>query len=173
MSREWSHPVSFRELPESGARISLEAGEAERAEIAKRLGVEAVHFLRGDLDVKPLRDGARISGRLRAGLARTCVVSLDPMEETIDETFALTLSEGARLQKDGEDFVFADDDVEPLEGDVIDLADLLVQQAAIAMAAYPRKPDARSLAETYGDGGEISPFAALKDVRLDATEEDA
>ncbi len=173
MTPEWSRVVALDELPEEGLRVRLEAGPTERERIARRLGVEAALRIAGEIAVQPLADGARVEGTLDAALARTCVASLEPMRETLSESFALTLSRNARLEKHGEDFVFADEDVEILDGDAVDLGELLVQQTAMAMAAHPRNPDAKSLAEGFGDGGSTSPFAVLKDARLDAPEEDA
>ena len=47
-------------------------------------------------------------------------------------------------------------------GDMLDLGEMLVQQLSLAMAAFPRKEGAESLAEAYAPPENTSPFAALK-----------
>ncbi|MEL7485889.1 MAG: hypothetical protein AAGJ87_01605 [Pseudomonadota bacterium] len=158
----WSRLLDIADLPADGASVTLVADEAARVAVAQRLNIPAVHDLRGAIEARAHADGADISGRLTATLGRRCVASLDLINEEIDEPFSVAYRRAPEFAREDEDFVFGDDDVETLETDVVDLADLLVQQTALAMAAFPRKDGATGLVEQYGDGGSISPFAVLQ-----------
>ncbi|MGD9801132.1 MAG: hypothetical protein AB7V02_11105, partial [Parvularculaceae bacterium] len=54
---------------------------------------------------------------------------------------------------------------EPLDGDEIDLGELLVQHLSLALDPYPRKDGAESLLETYRNAATASPFAGLKGLK--------
>ena len=54
---------------------------------------------------------------------------------------------------------------EPLEGDEIDLGELLVQHLSLALDPYPRLEGAESLLPEYRTATLSSPFAALKDLK--------
>ncbi len=159
--------ASFRELlridsiPPEGWRGIVEAPPAARAVIARRLDVPEVVRLRGDFELHRIAVGVRLSGVLDAALVRQCVVSLEPVGEAVREAFAITFSGGAGaggavvLDPDAEE-------PEPLAGDSLDLADILIQQLSLAMDPYPRKPGAVPPAGEYGEAGPASPFEALK-----------
>ena len=168
---EWSKIVDVVNLPEDGKTFSLEANEDERKKIAQRLDIPAVCSLTGSISLTPVNDGVNLAGVLNAVLERTCSVSLEPMQETVDETLEVLFSRDFVEDRDGDDILLDGDPVEPLEGDAIDIADFLVQQLALAMDPWPRKTDARSLAEDFGKSGESSPFSVLKGAFEDTPEE--
>ncbi|HXI87938.1 MAG TPA: hypothetical protein VNH64_10800, partial [Parvularculaceae bacterium] len=87
--------VAVDELPSQGARFHLNAnGDAQRS-IAERLEVPAVKRLSGEFHLTPTRDGVRLVGMLDATLVRQCVMSLEPLEEVVAETFEIEFSRGA------------------------------------------------------------------------------
>jgi hypothetical protein len=153
-----SKSVELAALPPQGAEFTIEADAAARAAVAARLGVPALEHLSGAFRLTPISDGVEIRFLLEARAARECVVSLEPMTEEIREHFALRL-ERAR----GSRAVDADDEWahEPLEGDSIDLGELLIQHLSLALDPHPRKPGARGLLQDYRDAAS-SPFANLK-----------
>ncbi|MEL7491122.1 MAG: DUF177 domain-containing protein [Pseudomonadota bacterium] len=158
----FSKLVSVNDLPTGGASFSLEANDAQCAAIADRLDTPIVRFLRASLSLEPSGNGVRLHGQLDARLERRCVASLEPVDEKISETIDVTFSRDADLNRDGDDFVFESGDIEPLESDEIDLGEFVIQQLALAMAPYPRKDDAASLTDEFGQTGDVSPFAVLK-----------
>ena len=76
--------VEVDEVPEGGLPVAVRADAAERAAVAKNAGLIAVESLEADLDIA--KQGAakfKVSGPLKARIAQTCVVSLDPFESEI------------------------------------------------------------------------------------------
>lgn len=157
--------VSLRDLPQSGRRFVIEADAEAREEIARRLKIPGVDHLAGQFEVIPSKDGAKVKGALEAHLVRQCVASLEAMEERLAEAFEIRFSRDALEQSDDVDaeIEIDEDTPEPLDADSIDLAEILIQQLALAMAPYPRKEGTTALAEAYGDDKPISPFEALRE----------
>lgn len=161
--KEFSRAVAVSALPLQGRAFDLSPTEAERAAIARRLDIPGVERLAGHIDVKPARGGATLSGKLSASLTRQCVVTLEPMTEEIAESFALRFVRAEPQTEAGEAELLIDEDTpEPLDGDVIDIGEALVQQLALAMSPYPRRPDADFTKAEFGQTLEKSPFDVLK-----------
>ncbi|HBK91495.1 MAG TPA: hypothetical protein DDZ68_07485 [Parvularcula sp.] len=142
-------------------RFHLSPDEAARRAIAERLGEPGVESLSADFTLRPFSGGVDLDLRIDARVNRVCVASLEPLTETVREHYAV------RFERDFvEPGPEADDSDaasrEPLEGDTLDLAEILIQHLAISLDPYPRKEGAKSLAETYRDPVNPSPFSGLK-----------
>ncbi len=155
-----SRIIDISGLKDHGAEFVIEADDEQKKAVAARLDVPSVKTLRGVFTMRPMRGGAAVDLRLKAELERRCVVSLEPMVETIDEEISMVFDRN---------FVEADDDRddddewrEPLDGDEIDLGELLVQHLSLALDPYPRRQDADSLLDEYRSAATASPFEALK-----------
>ena len=160
MSDSFTAPVRLSDLGPEGVTLHLKAASVPRTAIARRLDVPEVIDLSGDIAIRPEADGASVQGVVRARLVRTCVVTLDPLEEVIDEAFSLRFTRG--LPSDDVELALEDEWSEPLPDDMLDAAEILVQQVAIAMDPYPRKPGAQ-MPQSYSPRPEdFSPFTALK-----------
>ncbi|MEM9168793.1 MAG: hypothetical protein AAGC56_03990 [Pseudomonadota bacterium] len=162
----WSVTVDPDALGPDERAVTLQPDASARAAIAARLGVDGVLALRGDLTVAPTRDGVHVRGALTARLARTCVASLEPMTEAIEEAIDLAFSKA--VDEDwtppaDEAFDLDDLSVESLPEGPLDLAEILVQHLALSMAAHPRRADADAFVDKYASDHAISPFAGLKD----------
>lgn len=157
----------FRELvrvdsiPPEAWRGTIEAPPGALAGIARRLGIPEVIRLRGTFELYPMAQGLRLSGFLDAALVRECVASLQAVDEVIHETFTITFSGDAGTRR-AIDLDPEAEEPEPLTGDALDLADILIQQLSLAMAPYPRKPGAPAPGGDPGEAGPASPFDALK-----------
>jgi uncharacterized metal-binding protein YceD (DUF177 family) len=142
-------------------RFHLEPDDDARRAIADRLGEPGVDKLKGEFTLRPFSGGVDLDLRITAQVNRVCVASLEPLIESVSERYAI------RFERD---FVETDaeaqdsDDIarEPLEGDTLDLDEVLIQHLAISLDPYPRKEGAKSLAEGYRDPVNLSPFSGLK-----------
>ncbi len=166
MNRAWDKPLKLHELARGPLRVRLEPGEAERAGIAKQLGLESLPALSADLTVKPWLDGAEVSGTFRAVVGQVCGVSLDPFEQPLEgEVFVQAVPAGsphASIETKGELELDLDapDPPDTLDGDVVDLAGYVVEHLALEIDPFPRKPGVAF--EYQAPSEEASPFAALK-----------
>ena len=161
----WSVPVTVHEVPPSGRHFALVADAAARAAIAKSAELRALSRLEATFDVTR-RDpgGLHVVGRVQASVGQSCVVTLDPIENEIDEVVDLYFVPGAAPAL-GEaagriTLEVASHDVEPLRDDTIDLGAIATEVLILAIDPYPRKSEAVFEAPPDEDKTE-HPFAAL------------
>ena len=162
---EFSVEVDLISLGRGEKLFRLAANDDERSKIAHRLCVIAVENLEGEIRLTVSKTQISAVGSVRARLIRECVASLEPMTEDVNENFEIRFMRQAPKEPD-----LKNDDSEGWnlselhEGEVFDVGELLVQQLSLAMAAFPRKQGASSLAEQYGRTGSDSPFSELRAV---------
>lgn len=145
----------------AGLQRTLEPDQAARARIAKALDLQALDSFTADLELTPSASGWTLSGRVRAEVVQTCGLTLEPLPATVDQRFSLGLTEAAEPSEDDEiDITMDDDSPDPIEDGRIDLGQYAVEQLALALDPFPRKPGATFVQPP--EPVEISPFAALK-----------
>lgn len=141
---EFSRTLPLGLVGPEGRHEILEADPAERAALAIRFGIPAVECFRAELRLSPEADGAvRVQGRLAAEVVQICVVTLEPVEQTVGEDVALRLLPAGREPRDEPDET---DEVATRNG-VADLGEALAEQLALALDPYPRAPGALLPAE--------------------------
>lgn len=173
---EFSRPLDVSDLEDGdeGDR-HLVADDDERAALCKRFGLLSLDSLEADLHFR--RDGriVDVSGRVRGDLTQTCVVSLEPVAETVDERFERRFDPEVAVVDDEELDLTVDDLLDenvcdPLVDDVIDLGEVVAEQLGLAINPYPRKAgaqiDPRYAAKAPEDDAEANPFAVLKKLKL-------
>ena len=156
--RPWSVPLAVSEVPDSGRHVELVADEPARAAVAKLAGLAVVPRLAASFDVAPYgRGGLHLVGRVSATVGQTCVVTLEPIENEIDEAIDLVFAPATVSPvADG-----GGGEVEvPLEDAPEPLGAIATEFLILAIDPYPRKPDVAFEAPTAGDDS-AHPFAAL------------
>ena len=165
-------PVRLADVPPSGLHVRRrDLAERDLAAFAAAVGVVAMTSLDVDVHVKPYRgDGLAVAGRVRAEVAQTCVVTLEPVTNVIDEEVEATFRPEDKLKPhlvhDEEDGLSIDASVaadDPLVGGAIDLAAIAVEFLALGLDPYPRKPGVAF--EAPSDGAAASPFAGLSKLK--------
>ena len=152
---------------ESGEVI---ATAAESQAIAKLLDLVRLDGLSLNYRFK-LGGGGRLhlSGRLKADLTQTCVVTLDPLDTKIDVPVEIEFWPEALLEapKDGDDAasVVGLDAPEPIVGGRIDLGRVAYEALATSLDPYPKREGVsfdwpQEEAEKAQDA-KTGPFAAL------------
>jgi len=160
--RPWSVTVRLDEVPESGRRVALEASEETRAALAGPAGVDAVERLTASFDLtRRGRDGLHVQGHVSATVRQTCVVTLEPVINAIDETVDVDFAPphaktSGAIEIDSD----AGDEAEPLIGNSVDLGLLATEFLILGVDPYPRKADASFAPPASGDAT-AHPFAAL------------
>jgi uncharacterized metal-binding protein YceD (DUF177 family) len=161
----WSVPVATADLDESGRRVSLEANEAERMEIARIVGLRDLPKLSAQFELTSLRrDEVRLVGQVDAVVGQNCVVTLDPVENTVSEPVNLIFAPQdtiAETPGNGPDDEPTDDPPEPIVNGRIDLAKLAVEFLILGIDPYPRRPGADFEPVKTPSAPEDHPFAAL------------
>jgi hypothetical protein len=171
MSASWTTKVSLGELRQSAVNVRLEPDEAERAAIAKDLGLVSLPALSARLTIKPWMDGAELTGRFDAEVEQVCAVSLDNFQHPLSGEIEVRLVPAGSPQApepDGGEVDYDPDAPDPpdvLAGDNIDLAAYVVEHLALEVDPFARKPGAE-FAYTPEPEPE-SPFAVLRKLKGD------
>ncbi len=159
---EMHRPAALDRIGPNGTSVLVEANPEELPAIAARLGIPAVHALRCAFKLR--RVGGSVieaQGELVAGVTQLCVVSLDEFDDTVQEAFIVHfVPEGTEDDDPEPDAV----DQVPFQGSAIDLGEAAVEQLALALDPYPRKPGAALPGDAGGPGlGAFAALATLKD----------
>ena len=159
----YSEPVRLHQVA-GGVKRTLEPDAAARARIVKALDLASLDTFTAEMELAPSAAGWRLSGRVRASLAQTCGITLEPLPLEINAPFSLTLAEAVE-EEDADEIVITLDDESPdlIENGQIDLGQYAVEQLALQLDPFPRKPGAEFVQPP--EPAEISPFAVLKQLR--------
>jgi uncharacterized metal-binding protein YceD (DUF177 family) len=164
-----SRPVRISDIPAAGLAVTFEATPAECAELAELLEVPAVKSL--STHYRLVRQGplVHVTGTMKALVTQTCVVTLEPFDESVNEDIEVEFSEDADpipdfdgMDEDELERTIAGIDLDAPEAIVdgrIDLGQLTYEILVIALDAHPRKPGVAF--EPEDDEPSDSPFAAL------------
>ena len=177
----WSVPVTVAQIPDTGLHRDIEAGRAAREAMAEVAGLREILSASASLDVTPKSGGRfHVAGRVRARIGQTCVVTLDPIENDIDEPVDLIFAPPEQIpqladlvDEAAESDVEIPDPPEPIVNGVIDLGRLATDALFLGIDPYPRRPDAVFEPPVVAADPEDHPFAALKALQLDAKPVDA
>jgi uncharacterized metal-binding protein YceD (DUF177 family) len=154
---EFYRPLALDRLGAAALDVEVTATPAECAALALRLGIPAVHAFSCRFHLRRVEAG-RIAAEaaLSARLVRDCVITLDPFETDVAETFRFVfVPAGTETDDDDPE---SDDEI-PYAGVAIDLGEAAAEQLALALDPYPHQPGAELPAEAQEPLE--SPFAAL------------
>jgi hypothetical protein len=165
VAHPWSVPVAVREVPVTGRHFDLAPDASIRAAVAQSLGLHVLPRLEATLDVSRHGDeGLRLVGRVSATVGQVCVVTLEPIENELEEQIDVVFVP-ATGEATGDDSKTSSRDVdedapEPLVGGVVDLGVIATEFLMLGIDPYPRKAGAEFAAPVIGDDSG-HPFAAL------------
>ncbi len=174
MTPEFSRTIRAHDVGTTARHEAIEAKPVERTGIAARFDLLALDRLTADLIVVRDAGGIRVTGRFAAAGSQACVVSAEAvafaLDEGVDLRFSDAVEAGEEIELGG-----ADLDVVPLDGDHLDLGEVVAQSLGLALDPYPRAtPDVRAAAERLliseaeaaaiaaADKARANPFAMLR-----------
>jgi uncharacterized metal-binding protein YceD (DUF177 family) len=166
----WRVPVAVLQVPEGGLHRELDADDAVCKAMADVAGLREVLSAHASFDVTPKSGGRfHVAGNVRARIGQTCVVTLDPIENEIDEPIDLIFAPPEQIPQLAalvDDAIEGDaetpDAPEPIENGAIDLGKLATDALLLGIDPYPRKAAAVFEHEITPPDPEDHPFAALK-----------
>jgi hypothetical protein len=172
--RPWSATIRLEEIGDTGRHVELEASAAVRAALAQPAGVDAIERLVACFDLtRRGRERLHVSGEVSGTVRQTCVVTLEPVinevNEPIDLTFAPLREPADESTKIDLDAAAPDDEVEPLMGHAVDLGLVATEFFILGIDPYPRKPGAAFDAPKPGPDPESRPFAQLAALQKNST----
>jgi hypothetical protein len=165
----WHVPVARDDIEETGQHFALAANAEERAAVARMAGLRDLPRLEADFDVIRQGAGLRVSGRVSATVGQSCVVTLEPLANEVEEKVDLLFMPPSSSPADPGDAVQSDEPVEakwdapePLVGGVVDLGAIATEFLVLGLDPYPRKAGAVFEPPRQREPDE-SPFAPLAD----------
>jgi uncharacterized metal-binding protein YceD (DUF177 family) len=166
----WRVPVVVAQIPETGLHRDIEADQAVRDAVADVGGLREVRLVQASFDVTPQRGGRfHVAGHVRARIGQTCVVTLEELENEIDEPVDLVFAPPEQIPQMAdlvdeaeEDDEEVPDPPEPIENGMIDLGRVATDALFLAVDPYPRKPGAVFEPVVEAVDPDDHPFAALK-----------
>jgi uncharacterized metal-binding protein YceD (DUF177 family) len=172
----WRVPIAVVQIPDTGLHRDLAADAAIRTAIADVGGLRDVLSANASFDVTPVSGGRfHVTGQVRARIGQTCVVTLEDIENDIEEPIDLTfvppeqMPEMAALVDEAEESdEETPDPPEPIENGIIDLGRVATDALYLAVDPYPRKPDAVFEPVVEAADPEDHPFAALKALQAES-----
>jgi uncharacterized metal-binding protein YceD (DUF177 family) len=145
LKSELERIVDLERMGPGGAALEVAASDSERASLAKRFGFLGLPAFSARVTVDR-RPGGQIvvEGRLRGRIVQACILTLDPVTQELDETFRIVFKQDLAEEKDpesGEAMLSAQADApEPLQGNVLDVGEIIAEQLSLAADPYPRRP---------------------------------
>jgi uncharacterized metal-binding protein YceD (DUF177 family) len=145
---EIERTVDLDRMGTGGAALDIVASEGERAALAKRFGFLGLPSFSARVTVDQRLGGSVVvEGRLRGRIVQACVLTLDPVTQDLDDAFRVVFKRDMADDLDpesGEAVLSAQADApEPLEGNVLDVGEIVAEQLSLAADPYPRRPGAK------------------------------
>jgi uncharacterized metal-binding protein YceD (DUF177 family) len=171
----WRVPVVVAQIPDTGLHRVFEANDATRAAMADIAGLREITSAGASFDLT-LKSGGRVhvTGEVRARVGQTCVVTLDAIENEIDEAIDLMFAPPEQIPSLSaltEEAAASDEEIpdppEPIVNGVIDLGRLATDALFLAIDPYPRRPDVVFEPPAAIADPADHPFAALKALQSD------
>jgi len=172
--RIWSATIRLDEIGETGRHVALDASDEVRAALAKSAGVDAIERLVARFDLS--RRGPHrlhVNGEVSGTVRQTCVVTLDPVTNDINEPIVVDfasqrepLGEGAEIDLDT---AGSGEEAEPLVGNAVDLGLLATEFFVLGIDPYPRKSGAAFDAPKIASDPASHPFARLAALQKNST----
>lgn len=179
---EFSKPVSVMSIEKKGHEAKFEADENALKAIVDRFDLAAAKFFRVSMKVVPQSDQMtyRVAGKFQAEFVQTCIVTGDDIDVNLSEDFEGWYRDQSRIVsfKDERNKTTADsneseyeirseeEDPEPIENGVLDLAEVAMQFLGLSIDPYPK-----AIASGTGDYIETkpedkpNPFAKLAELK--------
>jgi len=157
----WSVPVGLEEIPETGLHREMEAPADARAAIAKLANLRELPQLLATFDLTRRGAGVLVRGRVQARVGQTCVVTLEPIENAVDEAIEVEFApRSTDAEKRAAKEIDGDEPPEALIDGRLDLGALATEFFLLGIDSYPRKPGAEFAPPKAAETGD-HPFAAL------------
>ena len=156
---EMSRIVELRELTTKPKKMQWHATKEECAALAERLNILSVDDLNASVTIQK-NDLIQVSGSFTAHVKQACVVSGEPVAQTVEDSFEEFFCQQSRHETPI-DIDMDSPDIEVVEDGRIDVGELVVEYLILGLDPFPRKPDI-PLVQAGDMEEKENPFAVLK-----------
>ena len=155
MSEKLDYPISISKLPSASDTIILKTDETTNDLLAQACAVDLINNLEAKFRFKRWRKhGVSVSCSFHAEIQQQCIATLVPVDSHLSESFERQfLPERSSDYKmpeiiDGEMVLDPEADLpDIIEGDTINLWDVLIEEMILVIDPFPRAEDAPAQAE--------------------------
>ena len=156
--------IEVETLPVKGPyRGTLSVSEVDLQGLADRFGFVEIPTLDVRLEIARVGpDAWDVKGRLQAAIIQPCIVTGEPVSETVD--FVIE-ERYVRSAHEDDEIIVGLEDSEPLVDGCIELGEMVAQSLALAANAWPRTADAPDEFKA-GKFEDAHPFASLGSLKL-------
>lgn len=159
---ELARPLPVTQIGAGGTLREVVAEPDELLAIAARLGIPAVAALSVRFRLSPPHGSIiRAEGELRARVTQECILTAEPFDSELAESFRIRFVPEADIADDDAPIDLESDDELPYRGGILELGEAAVEQLALALDPYPRMPGAVLPFDGDAEEGPANPFAGL------------
>jgi len=150
--------INIEELSLIPQGYSLTGTLKEKENIARRLNLVSLEKLEAELYLQK-KELLSLTGKIIADVTQQCVRTLVPLSQhlqvEVNELFSLAPAESL-----DEVSYKAEDLTEPLQGNILNLGETVIQLLSLSLDSYPVAPTSKPI--EYHEGNTPSPFEILK-----------
>lgn len=165
---EFSRPQRIDAIGPGRRDVAIAAEEGERAALARRFGLLAIHSLAAEAALTRSGDIVVASGIVRAAVEQACIATGEPVGQAIEEPFRIEFRPHPVTEAE-EEIELAEGELDVVfhEGGAVDLGEAVAETVSLALDPYPRSPAAEAALREAGvkseeeARAESSPFAGL------------
>ncbi len=171
---EFSRPIQVTSLEAGDNRFRIAPDSDEQAALARRFDLNELVRFSAEFLLKPVAGNVqvRVEGRIEAEVEQPCVVTLEPVRDSISHRFHCTFSTEAAAEEQAElDVGWDEDDPdEPIIDGIIDIGEVAAERLGLEINPFPRAAHAEFNGYASSEGSEpaesvaAKPFAALKNM---------
>lgn len=176
---ELSRLFDIGDLGRQGAIMEITAGPEERAALARRFGLVAVDSLVADVTIARDEEDHMVllRGSIAAEVVQACVVTLEPVASLVKGAIEMAYSTEApaagavrEMEPDVDVAPGEDDRPERLDGEEIDVGEVVAEHLGLHLDPYPRSGGVvfstqDGAMDDGGDDKDPSPFTVLRDLK--------
>jgi hypothetical protein len=169
-----SHSYNLARLGNAGDEVHFSADESERGAIAKWAGILSVEKLAVRVGIKKLEPNRfGLAFDLAAQVTQSCVVTLEPVPAHIQRSFSRELvfvgasrhRPDPAKQAESEAVLDLEEGPEEITSLHLDLAVPALEELALSLDPYPRRPGVEFSPKNGDTEPPESPFAVLKTLK--------
>lgn len=149
---EFSRPMRIDTLGTAPRSLTIEAGEAERAALAKRFGLIGIERLEAEAQVSRHGEAVRASGTLHAAVTQACIATEAPVPAAIEERFAIEFRPHPAGGRPDEEIELSEGELDVVfyDGAAVDLGEAVAETLSLALDPFPRSPGAEAALREAG-----------------------
>lgn len=165
----YSQSYNLARLGNAGDTVHLAPDREQRAAIAKWSGILSLEAFETAVEITKLAPNRfGLAFRLRADVTQACVVTLEPVASHMEKSFSRELVFAPRHREPAEpasELVLEgglEEGPEEIDSLHIDLANPVLEEFALSLDPYPRRPGVEFAPKSPDPDRQESPFAVLK-----------